>query len=142
VQGKHYRDHLPGKWVSKEALMVNEGNGGVGVEALRHAYEQRDADLMISFYADDAELRIVNRLHPPSNPYELHGKEQIAEFQKRIFARDMKHRLEREVVGEKRVAFHVACEYPSGERLLDAMVLELDEGNKIVRHLEVQAWDE
>jgi hypothetical protein len=40
------------------------------------------------------------------------------------------------------VAFHVACEYPSGERLLDAMVLELDDGGKIVRHLEVQAWDE
>jgi hypothetical protein len=38
-----------------------------------------------------------------------------------------------------RVAFHVACEYPSGERLLDAMVLELDDGGKIVRHLEVQA---
>jgi hypothetical protein len=97
---------------------------------------------MLSFYADDAQLRIVNRLHPPSNPYELHGKEQIADFQRRIFARDMKHRLEREVVGEKRLAFHVACEYPSGEHLLDATVIELDEGGKIVRHLEVQAWDE
>ena len=122
--------------------MATQDTGGVDIEALRRAYEQRDVDLMLSFYADDAQLRIVNRLHPPSDPYELRGKEQIAEFQRRIFARDMKHRLEREVVGENRVAFHVACEYPSGERLLDAMVLELDEGGKIVRHLEVQAWDE
>ena len=82
------------------------------------------------------------RLHPPSNPYELRGKDQIAEFQRRIFARDMKHRHEREVVGVNRVASHVACEYPSGERLLDAMVLELDDSVKIVRHLEVQAWGE
>jgi hypothetical protein len=40
------------------------------------------------------------------------------------------------------VAFHVACEYTSGERLLDAMVLELDDNSKIVRHMGVQAWDE
>ncbi len=122
--------------------MATQATGGVDVESLRRAYEQRDIDLMLGFYADDAELRIVNRLHPPSNPYELRGKEQIAEFQGRIFARDMKHRLEREVVEENRVAFHVACEYPNGERLLDAMVLELDNSGKIVRHLEVQAWDE
>ncbi len=122
--------------------MATQATGGVDVESLRRAYEQRDIDLMLGFYADDAELRIVNRLHPPSNPYELRGKEQITEFQRRIFARDMKHRLEREVVGENRVAFHVACEYPSGERLLDATVLELDDSGKIVRHLEVQAWDE
>ena len=130
------------KLVRKETAVATQDTGGVDIEALRRAYEQRDVDLMLSFYADDAQLRIVNRLHPPSDPYELRGKEQIAEFQRRIFARDMKHRLEREVVGENRVAFHVACEYPSGERLLDAMVLELDEGGKIVRHLEVQAWDE
>ena len=122
--------------------MATQATGGVDVESLRRAYEQRDIDLMLGFYADDAELRIVNRLHPPSNPYELRGKEQITKFQRRIFARDMKHRLEREVVGENRVAFHVACEYPSGERLLDAMVLELNNSGEIVRHLEVQAWDE
>ena len=122
--------------------MATQATGGVDIESLRRAIEERDIDLMLGFYADDAELRIVNRLHPPSNPYELRGKGQIAEFQRRIFARDMKHRLEREVVGEKRVAFHVACEYPSGERLLDATMLELDDSGKIVRHLEVQAWDE
>jgi nuclear transport factor 2 (NTF2) superfamily protein len=127
--------------VGKEAIVAIRDTG-IDIEALRHAYEQRDVDLMLGFYADDAQLRIVNRLHPPSNPYELRGKDKIAEFQRRIFARDMKHRLEREVVGENRVAFHVACEYPSGERLLDAMILELDHSGKIVRHLEIQAWDE
>ncbi len=115
--------------MGKEAIVATRDTG-IDIEALRHAYEQRDVDLMLGFYADDAQLRIVNRLHPPSNPYELRGKDQIAEFQRRIFARDIKHRLEREVVGENRVAFHVACEYPSGERLLDAMVLELDESGK------------
>ena len=116
--------------------------GRVEIEALRRAYEERDADLMIGFYADDAQLRIVNRLHPPSNPYELLGKEQISRFQRRIFARDMKQSLEWEIVGEDRVAFHVLREYVDGVRLLAATVLQLDENGKIVRHLEVQALDE
>ena len=119
--------------------------GGVAIKALRRAYEQRDIDLMLSFYADDAELRIVNRLHPPSNPYELFGKEQIARFQRRIFARDIRHRLAWEVAGEYGMAFHVAREYIGGERfggrLMSAVVLKLNEEGKIVRHLEVQVWD-
>lgn len=116
--------------------------GRVDIEAVRRAYEERDVNLMISFYAEDAQLRIVNSLHPPSVPYELLGKEQIARFQRRLFVRDMKQRLEREIVREDSVAFHVLREYPDGERLLAATVLELDERGKIVRHLEVQAFDE
>jgi hypothetical protein len=72
----------------------------------------------------------------------LFGKEQIARFQRRIFAQDTNHQLEREVVGDDRVAFHVARKYPDGECLLAATVLQLDENGKIVQHLEVQALDE
>jgi hypothetical protein len=53
----------------------------------------------------------------------------------------MTHRVEGEVVGEDRVAFNVACEYPDGTRVLAAENLDLRDG-KIVRQVEVVAWDE
>jgi Sulfotransferase domain. len=115
----------------------------VDIEALRRAYLQRDVDSVLSFYADDARLRIINRFHPPSTPYELHGKEQITRYQRRIFfKRDMKQRLEPEVVGEDEIAFRVVREYPSEGRLLSEVVLQLSEEGKIVWHLEEQEWGE
>jgi hypothetical protein len=115
--------------------------GGLDVEALRRAYEQRDAELAISFYADDAEVRMVDRNNPPSSPFELHGKEQIAEHLRELFNRDMNHQLQNEVIGEDRVAFNIACQYPEGNRVFCAGMLEVRDG-KIVREVGVQAWDE
>jgi hypothetical protein len=53
----------------------------------------------------------------------------------------MSHRVENEVVGEERIAFNVACEYPDGTRVLSAENLDVRDG-KIVRQVEVVAWDE
>ena len=71
----------------------------------------------------------------------LHGKEQIAEYLRDGLGREMTHRVENEVIGENRVAFNVACQYPDGNRVLCAAVLELRDG-KIVWDVSVQAWDE
>ena len=110
-------------------------------EQLRRAEEQRDLDAMLDLYADDAEIHIVNRNTPPSSPYVLRGKEAISEYLRDVFGRDMTHRVEGEVVGEDRVAFNVACEYPDGTRVLAAEKLDLRDC-KIVHQVEVVAWDE
>ena len=110
-------------------------------ETLRRAFEHHDAELATSFYTDDAEMRIVNHNTPPSSPFELHGKEEIAEYLSDVFGREMTHRVENEVVGEERIAFNMACEYPDGSRVLAAENLEMREG-KIVHQVEVVAWDE
>jgi ketosteroid isomerase-like protein len=110
-------------------------------EVLRRAGEQRDPDAMLELYADDAEVRIVDRNTPPSSPHVLRGKDEIAEYLRDVFGRDMTHTIENEVVGEDRVAFNVACEYPDGTRVLAAQNLEVRDG-KIVREVEVVAWDE
>jgi ketosteroid isomerase-like protein len=115
--------------------------GKLDFEALRRAEEQHDLDAMLDLYADDAEIRIINRNTPPSSPYVLRGKEEIAEYLKDVFSRDMKHRVENEVVGENRLAFNVDCEYPDGMRVLAAETAEVRDG-KIVRQTEVVAWDE
>ena len=110
-------------------------------ETLRRAEEQHDLDAMLDLYADDAEIRIVNHNTPPSSPYVLRGKEAIAEYLRDVFGRDLKHLVENEVVGENRLAFNVACEYPDGKRVLAAETVDVRDG-KIVRQVEVVAWDE
>jgi nuclear transport factor 2 (NTF2) superfamily protein len=119
----------------------NKPASGLDFEVLRRAYEERDPELSISLYADEAEVRIVDHANPPSAPFVLHGKEQIAEYLRDVLGREMTHRIENEVIGENRVAFNLACEYPDGNRVLCAGNLEVRDG-KIVRDVSVQAWDE
>jgi len=110
-------------------------------EVLRRAQEQRELDVMLDLYSGDAEICIVNRHTPPSSPHVLRGKEEIADYLRDVFSRDMSHSIENEVVGEDRLAFNVACGYPDGTRVLAAENMELRDG-KIVRQVEVVAWDE
>ncbi len=115
--------------------------GGFDFEAMRRAVEQLDADLLLSLYADDAELRVINRNATPSSPREIRGKEEIAEYLRDVCGRAMTHRIEREVLGEDRVAFNEECEYPDGTRVTAATTLEVRDG-KIVGQVNVEAWDE
>jgi ketosteroid isomerase-like protein len=115
--------------------------GSLDFQALRHAIEERDAEALASLYAEDAELHRVNRYDTPSSPRVLSGKEEIAEYLRDVFGRDMTHRVQDEVIGEERIAFQEACEYPDGTRVLAAMSLDVRDG-KITRHVNVEAWDE
>ncbi len=115
--------------------------GGLDFEGLRRAIEQSDFDSLMRFYAEDAELYSVNRNTPPSSPEVLRGKEAIAERLEDVCGRDMTHRIEDEVVGQDRIAFNEACEYPDGLKVLAAQTLEVRDG-KIVRQVNIEAWDE
>ncbi len=108
---------------------------------LRQAVEGRDVDRMLELYADDAELEIVNKDNPPGSRRRFHGKEQIRQYYEDVFSRDMTHRVEDEVVGENRVAFHDNCQYPDGTRVMGARSMELRDG-KIQRELDIEVWDE
>jgi hypothetical protein len=114
---------------------------GLDFEAMRRGIEQLDAELLVNLYADDAELRVVNRNTTPSSPRELKGKEEISEYLRDVCGRAMTHHIEREVIGEDRVAFNESCEYPDGTRVLCAATLDIKDG-KIVRQVNVEAWDE
>jgi nuclear transport factor 2 (NTF2) superfamily protein len=121
--------------------MATQASGGLDFETLRRAIEERDAETLIGFYADDAEVRTVNKNATPSSPQVLRGKEEISEYLRDVCGREMTHRVEKEVVGDGRIAFFEACEYPDGTRVLGAETLELRDG-KIVRQVNVEAWDE
>src|SRR5579883_433876 len=108
----------------------------IDMEAFCRASEQSNADLLKSFYADDAQMKIIDRVHPPSTPLVLSGKEVIGDFLADICRREMSHHIEDEVVGEGRIAFNEACQYPGGERVFATSILELRNG-KIARQVMV-----
>jgi len=113
---------------------------GLDFEALRHAIERCDLDLMLGFYAEDAELSIVNADSPQSLPFELRGKAEIGKHLRAVFGQKMPHRVEREVIGEERVTFREASEYPDSSRVRVETTLDVPDG-KIVRQVDVVARD-
>jgi hypothetical protein len=135
-------EHAKGKAGGKEETMAEQtAAGGLELEALRRAAEGKDPEAMLSLYADDAEYVRVDRNSTPSSPMTLRGKEEVGEYLRDVFSRDMTHRIENEVVGEDRAAFNWACEYPDGTKVLVAETVELRDG-MIARQVSVQAWDE
>jgi nuclear transport factor 2 (NTF2) superfamily protein len=125
----------------EEDFVATQAPDRLDFGTLRRAIEERDADTLAGFYADDAEIHTVNKNTTPSSPQVLRGKEEISEYLRDVCSREMTHRVENEVLGEERIAFIEACEYPDGTHVLGAETLELRDG-KIVRQVNVEAWDE
>ncbi|MEU6452269.1 nuclear transport factor 2 family protein [Streptomyces sp. NPDC046979] len=114
---------------------------GFDAEALRRGIEGNSADPLVSLYAQDARVRIVDRYDQPSSPKVLQGRQQIAEMLDDVYSRDMTHRMERCVVQGDNVAFTEECTYPDGVRVLAESMLSLRDG-EIVEQTTIQAWDE
>ena len=121
-------------------MTKRNGDRGLDFEALRHAIEQCDLNLLPGFYAEDAHLSIVNADAQRSMPFELCGKGEIAKHLRAVYGQRASHRVERGVVGEDRVTFWEACEYPDGGRVRVETTLEIGDG-KIVRQVDVVARD-
>jgi hypothetical protein len=113
---------------------------GLNFEALRLAIERCDPDLLLGFYDEDAHLSIANAGFPKGSPFELRGKAEIAKHLRATFGQETSRRVEGEVVGEERVAFREACEYPDGSRVFVETTLEVRDG-RIVRQVDVVAKD-
>ncbi|MFB7474989.1 nuclear transport factor 2 family protein [Kitasatospora sp. NPDC056184] len=111
------------------------------VRALREGIERADARALLALYADDAELRVVDRKTQPSHPLVMHGRDEIGAMLDDLYAREMSHTLEQVVVQTDRLAFLESCRYPDGIRVLVSSTAELRDG-RIVDQTSVQAWDE
>lgn len=121
-------------------MATTDNTTAFDVEALRRGIEERDSAAMLGLYADDAELRVVDRDNTPSKPRVLRGRGEIEEYLDDVCGRDMTHKLERVVVDGDHAAFTEACRYPDGTQVQCIAVLDLD-GGRIVRQSGVQAWD-
>ncbi|MFJ5262271.1 nuclear transport factor 2 family protein [Streptomyces sp. NPDC088387] len=111
-----------------------------GAEVLRRGIEG-NPDTLLALYADDAELRVVDRNSQPSRPMVLHGRDEISAMLDDIYSRDMTHKLENCVIQGDRAAFTESCQYADGVRVLAESMVSLRDG-KIVEQTVVQAWDE
>ena len=120
---------------------MTEQKTGFDYEALRRAVEARDAETLLGFYAEEAEIKAISKDARPGSPRVVSGKDAVEEYLRDVYSRDMTHHLEDEVLGEERVAFHEACRYADGTRVYAAVMLELRDG-KIQRQTNVEAWDE
>ena len=109
-------------------------------EAIRKGQEEHETDALLSAYADDAEITIVDTNNPPSRPRKLRGKEEIAAYWRDVLSRGMTHKVESVVEAGDRAAYQVACEYPDGNRVLWSSVAEV-RGDRIASETVVQAWD-
>ena len=110
-------------------------------EALRQGIEGQTAATLLSLYADDAELRLVDHNTQPSKPRVLHGRDEIAQLLDDVYSRDMTHKLEECIVQGDRAAYSESCRYPDGVRVLAESMITLRDG-KIVEQTMIQAWDE
>jgi len=110
-------------------------------ERLRNALEKRDGRMISNFYAEDAQMRIIDRNNPPSKPREIKGRAAIATFWDDICSRDMSHQVGLSVSEGNRMAVTEDCVYPDGTKVFVMTALELQDG-QIKRETVVQAWDE
>jgi hypothetical protein len=123
------------------AVTKGKDKAALDWETLRLGIERCDPDLLIGFYAEGARLSIVNAASPHASPFELRGKVEIAKHLRVAFGPETSHRVEREaVVGDNRVAFQEACEYPDGNRVWVETTLNI-KGAKILRQVDVVATD-
>ncbi|MGD6978672.1 MULTISPECIES: nuclear transport factor 2 family protein [Citricoccus] len=116
-------------------------NTAFDLAGFTRATEERNAETLLGSYADDAEVTIVDRNHPPRSPQVLTGKDQIRPWLEDTYSRDMTHRVVDPVVGEDRVALTTLCRYPDGTTVWCACTADISAG-LITRQNVVQVWDE
>ena len=121
-------------------MTQRKAHQGLDFGSLRQAIERCDPDLILGFYAEEANLSIVNANAQRSSPFELCGKAEIAKHLRAAFRQQASHRVEGEIVGEDRVTFREACKYPDGGRVLIETTLEVRDG-KILRQEDVVTND-
>jgi hypothetical protein len=111
------------------------------LETLQRGHSERDAELLIDLYAEEAEVVVIDQKHPPSHPRVLEGRQAISGFLHELCDSDIILDVGDVVVGDDRIALHVAWWYPDGTQALSSEVLELDETGHILRETIVQAFD-
>ena len=119
-------------------MTQRKSSEGLDFEAMCFGIERCDPDFLLDFYAEDAQLSIVNANARSSVPFKLRGKAEIAKHLRAVFGHKMPHHVERGIVGEDRMTFRETCEYPDGERVVVETTLEV-RGGKIVRQVDAVA---
>lgn len=110
-------------------------------DTLRRGVEGHTATGLLSLYADDAQIRIVDRNAQPSTPRILRGRAEIGALLEDIYSRDMRHKVDQCIIQGDHAAYSQSCQYSDGTRVLTESMVTLRDG-KIAEEILIQAWDE
>lgn len=111
------------------------------LDRFARAAEDRDASTQLSMYGSEATVTIADKVSQPGSPRVLRGREEIEEWLKDMYGRDMTHTVKHRVKDDSGAAYLQACRYPDDTNVLCATVIELD-GGVIAAQTVVQVWDE
>jgi uncharacterized protein len=108
--------------------------------AYKAAFEARDVERWIAFYAEDAEWLEYRPPSPPRAPNVMRGRAAIRAFLADVATSPITLTIHDEVVGRRRSAFAVTVAFEDGRRHLEHVIID-HPGGIIVRHVDVEAWD-
>jgi ketosteroid isomerase-like protein len=119
---------------------VAERSNDFDFVGFKAAMERKDVDSWFGFYADEAEWIEYRHFSPPRDPNRMLGKEQIADFIRRVCSSDVDIIVADEVIASDRIAFSIAVALPDGKRIFEHIIADIENG-KITRQVDVEAWD-
>ena len=112
---------------------------------LRRAHEERDIDMVLGLYDEQARVRLVGHSAPPDAPKVFKGREQIAEYLKNTYLGEWSPRvgysLSDVFEGDGRIVLNVAYVDADGIKVLAAESYMVSHG-KIVDQLNIEARKE
>ena len=112
----------------------------VDLAELSAAIERRDAAGILSWYAEDATLTVLDRDHPPAAPASFQGLDAIGAYYRDICGRNIKHQVSDAVGTPNGLAYRQQCAYPDGTGVICVTVAAVEDG-RIRRQTAVQVWD-
>ena len=107
----------------------------------KRAFEALDIPTLLTYYADDAEWLEYRTGLPVRAPHHMAGKETIRDQLQGAADYGIKVAISDEVIGDGRIAFCMVVTTPENLLIIENAILHLQDG-KIIRHSEVEAWDE
>ena len=108
--------------------------------AFRRADEAKDVEPWLGFYAEGAVWIEYRHKDPPSRPNRMEGRAAIGAFLRQVATWPITLRIEDGFVAGDRAAFRSWVGLPDGRRIVEHAMLELS-GGKVLRQVEVEAWD-
>ncbi len=112
------------------------------IRTLRRAHEERDVDLALGLYDEQARVRLLGHGAPPDAPEVFEGKERIAEYLRDTFLGEWSPRvgysLSDVVEGDGRIVLNVAYVDADGIKVLASETYVVSRG-KIVDQLNIEA---
>ena len=118
----------------------NPTEEGFDYLAFKSAFEARNVDAWLSFFDEKAEWIEYRHNAPPASPNCMQGKSEIGSFLERVKNSNVHLELSDEVLGPTRAAFCVTCTLSGGRRIIENVIIHL-RGGKIIRQVDVEAWD-